>query len=374
MPKHLYEDEALAQEVYQEQNDTRYAKQVEQELEDEELARQLARAEERALAAEERARGRPPARPWTLRRVLSYVVPLIIVVVGTIALVYAMKADDTEVPPSPTLGIPFFEDQDPWEGLTPNEVVRWNNGGSGGLKLDVVDALDGKWEDIFHAVVKDYDEGAPRALALSTEKQGHDPECEPIDNKSKVCNGNYGDTQWRGINQVLIQNGFIVAATSKMNEFYLAKATNPQKRYTMCHEMGHSFGLPHTDEDFFNEDLGNCMDYTSNPAANVSPDHSNFVFLKDLYGTTPGTARALKQSDSPSRVSQILNHRRIPDDIKAQLKEISLQFENRSFDEKPRTRAWRLLLRNEDAEAHDVALGNGWSVRMHKLLASDESD
>ena len=54
MPKHLYEDEALAQEVFEEEKDAHYARRVEQELRDEELARQLARAEERALAAEER--------------------------------------------------------------------------------------------------------------------------------------------------------------------------------------------------------------------------------------------------------------------------------------------------------------------------------
>ena len=53
MPKHLYEDEALAQEVFEEEKDALYARQVEQELRDEDLARQLARAEERALAVSE---------------------------------------------------------------------------------------------------------------------------------------------------------------------------------------------------------------------------------------------------------------------------------------------------------------------------------
>jgi hypothetical protein len=47
-----------------------------------------------------------------------------------------------------------------------------------------------------------------------------------------------------------------------MNEFYLLTESDDQKLYTMCHEMGHGFGLPHWDEDFFNKDMGTCMDYT----------------------------------------------------------------------------------------------------------------
>ena len=212
MPRHLYEDERLAQEVYQEENDHTFARKVEQELRDEELARQLARAEERALAAEERARGPPPRRPWTARRVCSYVVPLVIVVVGIVALLFAMRSDSTDtIPNFPNFGGSFFEDEDPWEGLKPGDVVKWNNGGSGGLEMDMIDALDSKWEDIFHSVVADWDNGSPRSLKLSTQKQGADPECEPVDNKSKVCNSNYGDTQVSTVTLILISLAFSVA-------------------------------------------------------------------------------------------------------------------------------------------------------------------
>jgi len=249
--------------------------------------------------------------------------------------------------------------------------VKWNNGGAGGLQLDMVDALQGHWEDIFHAVVADWDSGTPHALKLSTEKAGHDPECEPIDNKSKVCNSNYGDTQWRGINQVLIQSGYIVATTSKMNEFYLADASVEQRRYTLCHEVGHSFGLPHSDEDFFNVDLGNCMDYTSNPAENMSPDESNFVFLKDLYGTLPARRRDLSELSSVLRQPSV--ETQIPDDIRATLKKIVPRLENR-VDGNAHDDGWRLLRRSRDIEAHAMSLGNGWSVEMHKLLVAPHED
>ena len=210
----------------------------EQELLDEELARQLARAEERALAAEERSRGPPPARPWTMKRACSFIVPIVIVVVGTVALIYAIKEESIAPATIPHVTPFFFQGEDPWEGLQPVDVARWNNGGSGGLKLDVVDAMDANWEDIFSIVLKDWNDGSPKVLELTSETYEHDEECEPIDNKSKVCNGQYGDTQWRGINQLLIQDGYIVAAISKMNDFYLAKATKDQKQYTLCHELG----------------------------------------------------------------------------------------------------------------------------------------
>jgi len=376
MPMHLYEDESLAQEVYQEENDVQFARKVEQELHDEELARQLARAEERALAAEERARGPPPTRPWTMKRVCSYVVPLVIVVLGVVALLYAMRSDKTQTIPNISFGGSFFEDEDPWQGLKPGDVVRWNNGGAGGLELQVVDALESQWEDIFHAVVEDWDSGTPKVLKLATQKAGPDPDCEPIDNKSKVCNSDYGDTQWRGINQVLIQNGYIISTTSKMNEYYLKKSSEAQKRYTMCHEIGHSFGLPHSDEDFFNADLGNCMDYTSNPAANISPDESNFKFLADLYGTVPArrTRRGLVQAQQAPPVASSRpssSSTSIPDAIRQKLKDVVPRLENRA-EGNAHEDGWRLLHSSSQGESHAMSLGNGWSVEMHKLSPFEE--
>ena len=194
------------------------------------------------------------------------------------------------------------------------------------------------------------------------EKEGHHSDCEPVDNKAKVCNGNYGDTLWRGINQVLIQNGYIVATTSKMNEFYLNKASVAQKRYTLCHEMGHSFGLPHTDEDFFNPDLGNCMDYTANPAANMSPDISNFRFLEDLYGNIP--ERKTRRTQSAQR---------IPDEIRAKLKELVPRLENR-VDGDAQKDGWRLLHRSRRGESHAMSLGDGWTVQVNKLLQVEDED
>ena len=45
------------------------------------------------------------------------------------------------------------------------------------------------------------------------------------------------------------------------------------------------FGLPHTDENPHNENLGNCLDYTDSPTSNMLPGEVNMAKLRDLYLT-----------------------------------------------------------------------------------------
>ena len=45
-------------------------------------------------------------------------------------------------------------------------------------------------------------------------------------------------------------------------------------------QIGHGFGLPHTDENFNNQNTGECMDYTRNPSQNKQPGPENFAFLQ----------------------------------------------------------------------------------------------
>ena len=62
------------------------------------------------------------------------------------------------------------------------------------------------------------------------------------------------------------------------------------------------FGLVHLDEDFFNKDLGSCMDYTKNPGANKSPNEDNFKQLAEMYGrVVQRTRRSLRLEVQPGR-------------------------------------------------------------------------
>eukprot|EP00548_Thalassiothrix_antarctica_P006132 CAMPEP_0194135230 /NCGR_PEP_ID=MMETSP0152-20130528/5323_1 /TAXON_ID=1049557 /ORGANISM="Thalassiothrix antarctica, Strain L6-D1" /LENGTH=313 /DNA_ID=CAMNT_0038831365 /DNA_START=380 /DNA_END=1321 /DNA_ORIENTATION=+ len=199
-------------------------------------------------------------------------------------------------------------DKDPF--LSNNDTLSWTSYGRGGLELEMVNALDETWQDEYREAVYDWDNGIPDALTLSSETQDPDFECmKHIDGKQKVCNGNFGETGWLGINEILkdSKTQIIISSIAKMNEYYLRNADHAERQYTMCHEIGHGFGLPHTDESFTNPSLGNCLDYTHTPSDNMHPDEMNFNRLAEIYGTVGDrdsrnrrTAAALRQRNTSS--------------------------------------------------------------------------
>ena len=170
--------------------------------------------------------------------------------------------------------------------LSDNSTTNWDNGGTcQGLSLTIYNALDAKWYPYFIKAVTQWDNGNPDALTLTTQNVSVDHSCSRVDGILKVCNNNFGRTGWLGINEIITSGGSVIqSSVAKMNEYYLTNADQYQKQYTMCHEMGHGFGLPHTDENFYNKDLGNCLDYTIHPEVNMQPATMNFERLKTLYG------------------------------------------------------------------------------------------
>ena len=66
--------------------------------------------------------------------------------------------------------------------------------------------------------------------------------------------------------------------------------------------MGHGFGLPHTDENYSNANLGNCLDYAYNVQGNLSPGAFNFNLLAKVYGTVPPSRRLRGMQDVPQAV------------------------------------------------------------------------
>ena len=46
----------------------------------------------------------------------------------------------------------------------------------------------------------------------------------------KVCNGNYGETFWRGINK-LLENDAIYASAARINEFYFGRGDEAQRQH-----------------------------------------------------------------------------------------------------------------------------------------------
>jgi predicted Zn-dependent protease len=166
---------------------------------------------------------------------------------------------------------PGWPEGDPSLGSVGESNVWDMNGKYKGLKLQVLNNLDegSDWHQYFETAMTDWDGGTPDAVSLYLRSSTYDADCRAVRKAMKVCNGNYGPTDWRGVNQILLQDEYIITSLAKMNDYYLEGTNMAQKQYTMCHELGHGLGLGHTDENFYNRDLGNCMDYTERPENNM---------------------------------------------------------------------------------------------------------
>ncbi|KAG7371919.1 hypothetical protein IV203_018061 [Nitzschia inconspicua] len=182
--------------------------------------------------------------------------------------------------------------KDPYVGDNTTNVWLGTTG-VGGLTLELWNALDDSWQTEFAESFSDWDTCNPNALTLSTQRIEVDHACTHVTGVMKVCNGNHGETGWLGINEVtkIMPQNAIESSVAIMNEYYLNNAGYEERLYTMCHEIGHGFGLPHTDENFNNADLGNCLDYTTRPQNNLRPGEYNCNRLKTMYGSVDGSRR-----------------------------------------------------------------------------------
>ena len=70
--------------------------------------------------------------------------------------------------------------------------------------------------------------------------------------------------------------------------------------YTAVSLASHGFGLPHTDENPYNTNQGNCLDYTDNPGTNINPGDVNFNKLSGMY--LAGNRRTTRRLESGGRV------------------------------------------------------------------------
>jgi len=133
----------------------------------------------------------------------------------------------------------YSGEQDPFVG--DNTTNAWATKGTG-LSLELQNALDENWQTEFAAAVADWQES--EVLTLTTSRVAVDHTCGRVDGVMLVCNGNFGDTGWVGINEVEIEYqrqggpGFIISSVAKMNEYYLFNAEMTKRQYTMCHEIG----------------------------------------------------------------------------------------------------------------------------------------
>lgn len=93
--------------------------------------------------------------------------------------------------------IELFHKEDPFSSAKQSDANRWPNDGSG-LDLQLINALDTVWYSYFDLAVQEWDNGSPDSLTLTTETAAPEFDCSPVDGVMKVCNGDYGETDWKG--------------------------------------------------------------------------------------------------------------------------------------------------------------------------------
>ena len=142
------------------------------------------------------------------------------------------------------------------------------------------------WDTAYDDAVADWNVSS--VLELTLVAGGTSPRrCRPKGGKIEVCADTYGVNGWLGLASISVSGDHITKAYAKMNDSYFV-AGGPYdsaawRALVMCQEIGHDFGLGHQDEDFDNNNLDTCMDYTSDPQSNQHPNDHDYYELEDIY-------------------------------------------------------------------------------------------
>ncbi|MBA3512737.1 hypothetical protein [Sphingomonas sp.] len=184
-------------------------------------------------------------------------------------------------------------------------TYHWSKG-TNQLGVTVGDNVDSRWDQYLVVALGVDASGNPfegakpswndsSVIASPLVAGATDPKrCKAAAGKIEVCNARYGRTGWLGVAGISISGGHIVSGYTKVNDTYFdtAKYNTPGwRRLVMCQEIGHDYGLGHTDETFANTNHGTCMDYTDDPDGTIKNQLSNeyqnahdFVQLETIYG------------------------------------------------------------------------------------------
>ncbi len=163
------------------------------------------------------------------------------------------------------------------------------------------------WEDHLTYAVADWN--VSEVLSLTAVPGGTSPRrCKAASGTIEVCADSYGNNGWLGIAQIWVSGNHIAKAIAKMNDYYFGFATynTPAwRQFVMCQEIGHDWGLSHQDANFYNWNLGSCMDYTNDPDGtiysqldNQHPNQHDYDQLDLIYELLDSAPEPEPEADS----------------------------------------------------------------------------
>jgi hypothetical protein len=156
---------------------------------------------------------------------------------------------------------------------------------SDAVTVPVHDNVNGTWDPFLRLAVADWNV-SPVIQSAVVPGTAKPRTCRAVAGTIQVCNASYGNTGWLGIAGISLSGGHITQGYTKLNDTYFNTAqynTPSWRALVTCQEVGHDYGLGHQDEDFSTDGTTSCMDYTSLPAGNESPDDHDYEQLLDIY-------------------------------------------------------------------------------------------
>jgi hypothetical protein len=198
-------------------------------------------------------------------------------------------------------------------GVAPTALANHSWGGyhwartANPFTLKIGDNVSGPWDSVLGTAVFDWNSSDVLNLTLVA-GQANPKNCRGTTGRVEVCNSTYGNNGWLGIASISITGGtHITKGTVKLNDTYFNTAqynTTAWRNLVACQEIGHTFGLDHQDENFNNQNLGTCMDYTSDPSTNQHPNKHDYDELDIIYQHLDSTT-TIGQSASSSSAPDI---------------------------------------------------------------------
>jgi hypothetical protein len=151
--------------------------------------------------------------------------------------------------------------------------------------LEVGENVDRKWERYLRKSLGDWNKND--VVELDKAKGKTNPRnCNKTNGRVEVCTDNYGQHEgWLGLTRLhLARDGkHIKAATVQMNDSFFdhdPRYDNKNaRRHTMCHELGHTIGLDHP-----NNDNRSCMNNSQHAVQNhVKPINKDYRQIDKVY-------------------------------------------------------------------------------------------
>ena len=178
------------------------------------------------------------------RMFCKYFLPMFVVFGTTIGIMVASgyRFERDSLPTFVTDWI--FESRNGYDAVDVNSIPKWMTFPTATttdlslfVSLEVLNGLDESWQPYLERTIQEWNAGIPKVVDLRVSRIAVTSDCTFVRGKIVICNGDYGPTDFHGMNHLLINenDNTISASLAQLNEHYMEGASQARKDYTICH-------------------------------------------------------------------------------------------------------------------------------------------